>query len=109
MNLGRVLIHFFNSIERYLVVIFYSYFTFIIVFEVFRRYVLHSASEWGEETARYAFVYMSYIGAAEAIKSRSHLKIDMIQRLMNPRQLFASYMLTDFCFTSANSDCSADR
>lgn len=89
---------FLDDIEKYLIVIFYSYFTFIIVFEVFRRYVLHFSSEWGEETARYAFVYMSYIGASEAIKTRSHLKIDMLQRLMNRWQLFASYLLTDICF-----------
>jgi len=92
------ILRFFGGIEKYLIVIFYSYFTFIVVFEVFRRYVLHFSSEWGEETARYAFVYMSYIGAAEAIKTRSHLKIDMLQRLMNRRQLFASYLLTDICF-----------
>ncbi len=98
MSAKKLLLHFFGNIERYLVVIFYSYFTFIIVFEVFRRYLLHSSSEWGEETARYAFVYMSYIGAAEAIKTRTHLKIDMLQRMMNRRQLFASYLLTDFCF-----------
>lgn len=89
---------FLNKIEQYLVVVFYSYFTFIIVMEVVRRYVFHSASQWGEETARYAFVFMSYIGAAEAIKSRSHLKIDMFQRFMSRKQLFASYLLTDVCF-----------
>jgi C4-dicarboxylate transporter, DctQ subunit len=89
---------FFDNIERYLVVIFYSYFTMIIVVEVFRRFALNVSSQWGEETARYAFVYMTYIGAAAAIKTRSHLKIDILQSRMGPKGLFASYLLTDVCF-----------
>ena len=87
-----------DKIEQYLIIIFYSYFTFIIFFEVIRRYVFHFSSQWGEETARYAFVYMSFIGGAEAIKSRSHLKIDMLQRKMNQTQLFYSYLFTDLAF-----------
>ena len=98
MRLSKKILPFFSNIERYLAVAFYSYFTFIIIFEVFRRYVLHWSSQWGEETARYAFVYMTYIGAAEAIKTRSHLKIDMLQRMMKPWQLFGSFLLTDLCF-----------
>jgi len=92
------ILYYFNRIEKYLVVGFYSYFTFIIVFEVIRRYLFHSASQWGEETGRYAFVYMSFIGGAEAIKSRSHLKIDMLQRMMNRTQLFLTYLFTDAMF-----------
>lgn len=98
MSVLRKSWYYFNAIERYIIPVFYSYFTFIIIFEVIRRYVFHSASQWGVETARYAFVYMSFIGGAEAIKSRSHLKIDMFQRLMNRTQLFLTYLLTDVMF-----------
>jgi C4-dicarboxylate transporter DctQ subunit len=98
MTFWKKILSHFNQIERPLVVVFYSYFTLIIIIEVFRRYVLNAASAWAEESARYAFIYMTYIGAAEAIKSRNHLKIDIFQRYMNERQLFGSYLLTDACF-----------
>jgi C4-dicarboxylate transporter, DctQ subunit len=87
-----------NKIESYLIVLSFSYFTLIIIVEVFRRFALHSSSTWGEETARYAFVYMCYIGAAEAVKTRAHLKIDMLQRRMKEWQLFISYLVTDILF-----------
>ncbi len=98
MNFLKKMAYYFSDVERYLVVILYSYFTLIVIIEVFRRYGLNSASQWGEESARYAFIYMTYIGAAEAIKWRSHLKIDFLQERMNKSQLFASYLLTDICF-----------
>ena len=48
----------------------------IIVVEVFRRYGLDAASTWGEETAIYAFIWLSYIAAAKGVRSRRHLAVD---------------------------------
>ena len=49
----------------------YAYFCIIIMTEVVRRYVFGDSSAWGEMTARYAFVYMTYIAAAEAVRQKS--------------------------------------
>ena len=35
-----------------------------IAMEVIRRFVLSYSSIWGEEIARYAFIYLAWIGAA---------------------------------------------
>ncbi len=52
--------------ERWLLLWLYGYIVMVIFIEVFRRFVLSYSSVWGEETARYAFVYLVWIGAAAA-------------------------------------------
>ncbi len=63
----------------------YSYFCLIILIEVIRRYVFGASSPWGEMTARYAFVYLTYVAAAEAIRHRRHIRIDIVPALLPPR------------------------
>ena len=57
---------------------FYTHIVAIVFIEVVRRFVFAYSSMWGEETARYAFIYLVWLGAAAAIKDRSHIRIDII-------------------------------
>ena len=57
---------------------FYTHVVAIVFIEVVRRFVFAYSSMWGEETARYAFIYLVWLGAAAAIKDRSHIRIDII-------------------------------
>ena len=50
--------------ERWLLLVLYSFIVYVIFIEVVRRFVLLYSSVWGEETARYAFIYLVWIGAA---------------------------------------------
>ena len=96
-----------NMVKRFLdgrwirlfIVITYSYFCIIIVTEVMRRYVFGDSSAWGEMTARYSFVYMTYMAAAEAIRYKKHIRVDLIDRLASPNavklfKLYADVMTT---------------
>ena len=58
----------------------YLYFCLIILVEVIRRYVFGDASPWGEMTARYAFVYLTYVAASEAIRHGKHIRIDILPK-----------------------------
>lgn len=60
----------------------YAYFCLIILIEVVRRYVFGDSSPWGEMTARYAFVYLTYVAAAEGIRQSRHIKIDVVPNLL---------------------------
>lgn len=84
-----------QHLERWLIAFFYGYFCLIILVEVVRRYVLGASSTWGEMTARYAFVYLVYIAAAEVAKSNDHIRIDIVPRLLRPRGRFLLYLYFD--------------
>ncbi|WNK01650.1 TRAP transporter small permease [Thalassospiraceae bacterium LMO-JJ14] len=87
-----------EKIEYVVNSMFYGYLASIVVIEVFRRYVLSDASSWGEETAIYAFIWMTYIGAARGVRNRSHLTIDILRRHFNRVGQFCLHMLSDICF-----------
>jgi len=87
-----------EKLEYWLITFFYGYFCLIILVEVIRRYVFGSSSEWGEMTARYAFVYLVYIAAAEVAKSNDHIRIDLVPRLLGPRGRLALYIYFDVLY-----------
>jgi len=71
--------------ERYLLLPLYAMIVITIFMEVFRRFVLSYSSIWAEEVTRYAFIYVSWIGASAAIKERAHIRIDLILPLVGNR------------------------
>ena len=71
--------------ERILLLTFYAYIVTVVMVEVFRRFGLAYSSFWGEETARFAFIYLVWVGAAAAVKDRAHLKIDVIFNFLSPK------------------------
>lgn len=97
-HLKAVLCRFDNNAEYVVNSLLYAYLAGIIVFEVFRRYVLSNASSWGEETAIYAFIWMTYFAAARNVRNRGHLSIDILRRHFNRAGKFALNMLSDLCF-----------
>lgn len=64
--------HIEQNLERWLCLMFYSMIVLTIISEVTRRFVLSYSSIWGEEVARYCFIYLAWIGAALAVKNRVH-------------------------------------
>ncbi len=81
--------------ERWLLLGFYMYVVLVIAVEVVRRFGLAYSSVWGEETARFAFIYLVWIGAASAVRERAHIRIDVISDLLPPRGTALLYMFAD--------------
>jgi len=71
--------------ERWLLLPLYALIVILIFSEVFRRFVLSYSSIWAEEVARYAFIYVSWIGASAAIRERAHIRIDVILQFLPER------------------------
>ncbi len=71
--------------ERYLMLVLYCFIVFVIVTEVVRRFVLDFSSLWGEEAARFAFIYLGWVGASYAVKQRAHIRFDLLSRSLSPR------------------------
>lgn len=79
--------------ERPALLVLYAYIVVVIFVEVVRRFVFSYSSVWGEETARYAFVYLVWIGAAAAVRDRSHIRIGVIFQFLAGRAKTAVYLL----------------
>ena len=55
----------------------------ILVFmQVLFRYWLHLPLDWGEEVSRYLFIWGAMLGAAVAMKRRSHFGIDLLVKVL---------------------------
>jgi TRAP-type C4-dicarboxylate transport system permease small subunit len=85
MTIRNILHNIDQNGERYLLLPLYALIVVTIFVEVFRRFVLSYSSIWAEEVARYAFIYVSWIGASAAIKERAHIRIDLILPLLGDR------------------------
>ncbi|MFQ5772998.1 MAG: TRAP transporter small permease [Kiloniellaceae bacterium] len=84
-----------ENAERWLLLVLYSFIVYVIFIEVVRRFVLLYSSVWGEETARYAFIYLVWIGAAAAVRERAHIRIDVLLHYLPPRGIAVVYLFSD--------------
>lgn len=84
-----------RNAERWAMLVFYAFCCIVIVQEVVRRFVLNYSSAWGEEAARYAFIYLGWIGAAYAVRERAHIRFDFVLRALGPRARAAMYIFTE--------------
>lgn len=84
-----------QNIERWLLLVFYSMIVATISVEVVRRFVFSYSSIWGEEIARYAFIYLVWIGVSAAVRERAHIRIDVIMNYLTPRGQAVIYLLGD--------------
>lgn len=83
--------------ERYLMLVFYCFIVFVIVVEVFRRFVLGFSSLWGEEVARFAFIYLGWVGASYGIKQRAHIRFDVMLHLLPKKYHVYPYLFGELC------------
>ena len=86
-----------DNAERWMLLGFYGMIVATIVVEVVRRFVLSYSSIWGEEIARYAFIYLAWVGASVAVKDRAHIRIDVILNYLSARGKALIYLFGDFC------------
>lgn len=87
-----------NNIEKWLIGITYSYFCLIILVEVARRHLFNATSVWGEMTARYAFVFLVYIAVAEVARTRDHISIDVVPKMLGPRGRLVLFLYFDLLY-----------
>lgn len=84
-----------KNAERWLLLVFYVLIVMTIGVEVIRRFILSYSSTWGEEVARYSFIYLAWIGASSAVKERAHIRIDVILSFLSRGGQLIVYILGD--------------
>ncbi|MCJ8340274.1 MAG: TRAP transporter small permease [Pseudomonadales bacterium] len=85
-----------ENAERWLLLIFYTLIVTTVGIEVIRRFALSYSSNWGEEIARYAFIYLAWVGAACGVKERAHIRIDIILNFLPRKGQLSVYIFGDF-------------
>jgi len=45
----------------------------VVFFQVINRFILHIPAPWTEEIDRYVFVWVSFVGAAKALRDNAHV------------------------------------
>ena len=71
-----------KNIESFILVVL-SILAVVVVFaQVFMRKVVGSSLVWSEELARYAFIWIIYIGVSYAVKRQAHISVDAINLVL---------------------------
>ena len=95
MSGKSILQHLDEKAERWLTLPLYTMVVLTVFVEVFRRFFLSYSSIWSEEIARYAFIYIAWIGASAAIRERAHIRIDVLLPLLPNRWRTILYIFGD--------------
>lgn len=87
-----------EHLEEYILVIL-SVFTVVVIFsQVVLRYVFSSSLPWSEEIARYAFIWMIYVGVSYGVKKQKHLSVDVITMLFEGKGRVIINMIANVLF-----------
>ena len=73
-----------NVLLSRLAAILLSFMTFLVLYQVFTRYVLGSPAAFTEELVRYSLIWTGFIGAAYAFSTRQHMALILVQEKLNP-------------------------
>ena len=85
-------------LEEVLVVSLLVFLVCAVSIEVFRRYVLNSSGAYSEEIARFALIWMVYLGIPFAVKQKRHIICDVLPSRLSRRTTLAINLVGYICF-----------
>ena len=74
-----------NRVAQYVGFVQLSLMTFVIILQVFYRYVLGSSLSWSEESARFLFIWVVMLGASMGVKEGFHVAVTLFKDWLPPR------------------------
>ena len=80
------LVHYFNVLVKWQLVMMMMAIAGLTFYQVIMRYVFNSASSWSEELIRFIFVWCSFIAAAVGVREGIHIGINIFVNLL-PQKL----------------------
>ena len=60
--------------------------TFLVIWQVFTRYVLNDPASFTEELVRYSLIWTGFIGAAYAFSTREHMALTFLRDKLEPNK-----------------------
>ncbi|MDR1247749.1 MAG: TRAP transporter small permease [Treponema sp.] len=68
-----------DHLEEYFVCLLMGYFVTVTVLQVVFRFFLKIPAAWTEETARYSFIWMTFLGSSLVAKLKTHIRVDILE------------------------------
>jgi TRAP-type C4-dicarboxylate transport system permease small subunit len=69
----------------YLAVVLMAALTVAVVYEVAARYVFNRPTAWAVDFTEYALLYVTFVGAAWALRDHAHIRIEMVVERLGRR------------------------
>ena len=57
----------------------------VVLLQVLMRYLFAEPNPWSEEVSRFAFIWVSLLGASLAVEHRAHFGFDQVTKKLTPR------------------------
>jgi TRAP-type C4-dicarboxylate transport system permease small subunit len=71
-----------DHLEEIFISLAMGYFVVVTVLQILFRFVLKMPASWTEETAKYAFIWMTFVGSSLGAKIQSHIRVDMLENAL---------------------------
>jgi TRAP-type C4-dicarboxylate transport system permease small subunit len=84
-------------VVRWIVIFLMLVMTVTVFTQILFRYVFNIPLGWSEEMARFAFVWVSFIGASALMQVREHINVTVFTDLFPPRLRAAATLLANLC------------
>jgi len=66
------------AIVRWIIIVMMAMMTIFVFLQVLFRYLFDAPLGWSEEFARFAFVWLSFLGAASLVRSDGHIRVSLL-------------------------------
>lgn len=77
------------AIEKFVIATALTVMAVAVFLQVLLRYLFSTGIPWAEELARYLMIWAGFFGASLATRSRRHLKVDLLARIVYSDRLKA--------------------
>ena len=90
-----------DHLEEIFISVMMGYFVSVTILQIICRFILKIPAAWTEETARYAFIWMTFVGCSLGGKIQSHIRVDLLEisttgKLKTALNLFSQFVFLFF-------------
>ena len=75
----------FCKVEKTITWVVFAIMLALLLIQVFCRYLFEMPLAWAEELVRYTYIAVSFLGAAVALRERTHISIDILPSIINSK------------------------
>ena len=75
----------FCKVEKTITWVVFAIMLALLLIQVFCRYLFEMPLAWAEELVRYTYIAVSFLGAAVALRERTHISIDILPSLLESK------------------------